>query len=440
MQPDHPKAYIDIIAEPTESRSFSAGSFVALGCLLMYVGALIFGGYKVYTSIVERRNLATREFNNLVDISSPLVSSEAGFSKFISEEAQDTLLDTIKASKTLEGVIISGPGVYTIERERGTVITWLGDAPRFKSGFLLSKEPFHRPLPSEYRNVSISAVYSVIDYDFLITILKYTLLLIFIGLCIAFVTMVVEFAMDNKLKSCPAEAPVDAPEETVMVPGVQTFKPEKKKDVFDQNAFDELEIETDAAHWAAKKTAQGTTKTSEPLLEVEKARTEKTSMYTLRSICREDQTHDRLTAELQKCTVTGEDLVLLFMDLASSDPLLYRRFAVETLKFFAVRDLIFEKGAQGISVILPDHDLDQGLSMAGTFYKRFVDKQTPLFKGGIKLYIGMSSRSGRAVEGERIVVEAQSALEKALTDPESPIVAFRTNAEKYRTFLNSQQG
>jgi hypothetical protein len=52
--------------------------------------------------------------------------------------------------------------------------------------------------------------------------------------------------------------------------------------------------------------------------------------------------------------------------------------------------------------------------------------------------IGLSSRSGRLLEANRLLLEASRALEKALEDPASPIVAFKSDPERYRAFISNK--
>lgn len=51
--------------------------------------------------------------------------------------------------------------------------------------------------------------------------------------------------------------------------------------------------------------------------------------------------------------------------------------------------------------------------------------------------IGISSASGRSIKAERIILEAGQALDYASQDPDSPIVAFRANPEKYKEYMEN---
>lgn len=51
--------------------------------------------------------------------------------------------------------------------------------------------------------------------------------------------------------------------------------------------------------------------------------------------------------------------------------------------------------------------------------------------------VGISSASGRSIKAERLILEASQALDYASQDPDSPIVAFRANPEKYKEYMES---
>ena len=55
-----------------------------------------------------------------------------------------------------------------------------------------------------------------------------------------------------------------------------------------------------------------------------------------------------------------------------------------------------------------------------------------------KPLIGISSRSLRLISAEWLKNEAEQALIHAEEDPNSPIIAFRVNPEKYRKFIGGQ--
>jgi hypothetical protein len=158
-------------------------------------------------------------------------------------------------------------------------------------------------------------------------------------------------------------------------------------------------------------------------------------------------TNERLAAELHRSSSFEQDLVFLAMELKGAEKVndsLYCKFTEEAVNFFTMRDLIFGKGENGIAVIMPNIDLDQGISKSEQFRRRLIPKLQELSASQngtpwIELCVGLSSRSGRLIEADRLILEAQRALEKAMADPVSRIVAFKSDPEKYREFIKANQ-
>jgi hypothetical protein len=152
----------------------------------------------------------------------------------------------------------------------------------------------------------------------------------------------------------------------------------------------------------------------------------------------ESYTRDRLESELHRCASFEQDLTFIMMEFKDGklDDPLYKIFAEEAVNFFTLRDLIFEKGDQGIAVISPNIDLEQAFLKCEEFRERILKKLPDSSKTRSGLYAGLSSRSGRLIEAERLMFETSQALLKALADPLSPIVAFKSDPEKYREFVS----
>ena len=70
--------------------------------------------------------------------------------------------------------------------------------------------------------------------------------------------------------------------------------------------------------------------------------------------------------------------------------------------------------------------------MTEEFIRDRIDKT-----GSRGMRAGIASRNGRLISAERLFNEAENALRK--TDETKNIVAFRSDPEKYREFLKSQE-
>jgi len=328
----------------------------------------------------------------------------------MSEAYQATIRDFLGASDTLLGVIITGSGGESaFEKYPGSGIVWTADSPRLKKGLGFPGEPFFLPLGIEgQRNVTIQATYGRIDYNLVQKILRQTLLVIISSLIVAFITLLVERAILNRVDYNKAgsrgintgEINVDGP--------------------YDDSDYDISRMEEE----------------------------DPKGLFNPRgNIGWDSYTNERLAAELHRSSSFEQDLVFLAMELKGPEKVndsLYCKFTEEAVNFFTMRDLIFGKGENGIAVIIPNIDLDHGISKSEQFRRRLISKLRELnaSQGGtpeIELCIGLSSRSGRLIEADRLILEAHSALKKAMEDPVSHIVAFKSDPEKYREFIKANR-
>jgi GGDEF domain-containing protein len=145
----------------------------------------------------------------------------------------------------------------------------------------------------------------------------------------------------------------------------------------------------------------------------------------------------RLKFELDRAASSDQDLVLALTVLDSYSSLsnpeqIYGRIARMILEDFSFQDLAFEYGEGSYAIIIPDSDLNKGIGSLTKFQKKVSSATRP----PVTLTIGLSSRSGRLIDGVTIVSEATSALERAQGEGINQLMAFRANPEKYRAGLS----
>lgn len=144
----------------------------------------------------------------------------------------------------------------------------------------------------------------------------------------------------------------------------------------------------------------------------------------------------RLDNELNRATACETDLSLFIIKLENVDK--ESEIAKEVYNYlstqFQFKDLIFEYKDDCIVSLKIGSDIDEAFNFAN---KILVDIDT-ILNGNGKCYIGITSRSIRMVSGERLITEAEQALSHAKEDEDSPIIAFRVDADKYREFLEKQ--
>jgi len=371
-------------------------SFLAVICIIIYLFALTQAVIRFYFSINEQRNISDQEFASIAGI-----AFSNGLQGFMDNRFIDAINNALATSSSIEAVIITGPeGEYGFEKQKGRAINWVNGSPRFINRVSFSKESYYKTLPIyDLRNTEIRAVAEIFDFKEISKILTETIYLILIGFTIAFFTMLISLLVGKKS------------DETVTISSPPiTPAPQR----FSAPQVSKQEKET-------------------IILAPPETETGPKGLYSTRSgIGWEEYTNDRLDSELHRCSSAEKDLTLLIIEFTEiTNDSFYRQAAEETATFFSIRDLLFEYGNRGIVVILPGIDLYTGISKSEKFHQRIISK--------FDLCIGLSSRAGRLLNADRLMFEAAEALEKAKYDPKSPIVAFKTNAEKYRDFIRNQE-
>lgn len=133
----------------------------------------------------------------------------------------------------------------------------------------------------------------------------------------------------------------------------------------------------------------------------------------------------RLELELERSASFNQDLSLLVFNGRSN--------AEEHIhSSYTYKDLVFVLDNGEVAVIEINKDLDTSLSMTEEFIRDRIDKT-----GSRVMRAGIASRNGRLISADRLFNEAENALRK--TDETKNIVAFRSDPEKYRKYLKSQE-
>lgn len=109
---------------------------------------------------------------------------------------------------------------------------------------------------------------------------------------------------------------------------------------------------------------------------------------------------------------------------------------ISILKQKSLSSDLFEYRADGYAVILYNTDLQDAVDRFEDIYNKLTDflKDNNAVN---EVSVGISSVCSRTIKAERIILEASQALDYASQDPDSPIVAFRANPEKYQEYIES---
>jgi hypothetical protein len=530
---------------------------VALVCILVYLAAVVSAAYRVYRSVDGQHRQGERELDEL----QALLSQNGD--NFRSEAFRETIRKTIMDYRVLQGIIVTGSGTEDMpfEREQGALIRQEGGRPRFITRFGYSGLKARQVDIPGLRNVNIYSVINTVNYEYMVYVLKQTLVAILGALIVSFFTMIVTSLARAKTDEDASRAgkPADAAaegsslnraEDTAAFSGTaleeeapaEPFEngdldfsgfdaggktesgvpsPDAgadKTDDFNLNDFlDEEELafpgedlpamdlpgagfpggdlsggdsadfpdpgqdelsggelpdqgfsyqvqsETEEEPFSDLETEEGSEFSVAEDAVAEDAVTEDAvaedavaedaviedafasgnanpkGLYSPRSnIGWEAYVQDRLTSEIHRCAASEQDLVVLLMECGEGvncDGTLYKKLAGEAVNFFNLRDLSFENGERGITVIIPNADLEHGIIKAEEFHSRILKTCAGQIHAKNDFLIGISSRSGRLIEAERLLLEAAKALEKAKIEQSTPIVAFKSDPEKYREFI-----
>jgi hypothetical protein len=454
-----------------DRKTTAVSAVIGALCIVLYIGALSYGALAIYNSITSRRALGDREFNGLADL-----AAAAGVLGF-DERFFQTIQDAIDGSETILGAVISGSrGEFAFQRKGETVISWVNNSPRFAARFGVTNPPNSTYLQIQgQRNATIQVVSSYLDYDFCIETLKRTLLAVLFSLALAFFTLLMD-ALLAKNGASPAKAPAETP-----VPGAapggeedsgeEKGPPRQELDLPDSPGEEKpggspAEMGLPSGKWGdfdfdddddfpdfsgdgdpetpafppGKEAALPEAEEPGPVVPAETPAPEPQGLFSPRgNVGWESYTEDRLESELRRCASAEQDLTLLVMSFKEPERLnkeQFRRFCEEAVSYFGHRDLIFEYGDQGLWIIRPNHGLEQDLTTVEEFTSRVFSKMPKAAGSKLDLRSGLSSRSGRLIDAERIMLEAGEALKRAVEDPASRVVAFKSDPEKYRQYIS----
>ncbi len=142
----------------------------------------------------------------------------------------------------------------------------------------------------------------------------------------------------------------------------------------------------------------------------------------------------RLANEIDRATASEFDLSLFIIRMAdiNRDSEEFKNVCNYLAIQFQFKDLLFEYKDDSIVAIKISMDIDEAIILADKLYGDICN-----IINSNKCRIGISSRSIRMVTGERLMLEAEQAIEHS--DESSPVIAFRVDSEKYRQLMEQNQ-
>ncbi len=112
--------------------------------------------------------------------------------------------------------------------------------------------------------------------------------------------------------------------------------------------------------------------------------------------------------------------------------------AIAIKESFPLGDLAFEALDGGITLILPDTDMDQALRVMEALRSKAAS--APAGAKTCTLSIGITSRGGRLVEGSTLVEESHTAARKAAREGGNRVIGFRADPALFREALSVSPG
>jgi hypothetical protein len=352
---------------------------VSILCIAIYVFALAFAAYKIAAAMNEHRIIGEREFNGLQDM-----VRGAGVLGFTGADLENEIRASVLRSLTLDAVIVtaSDSPAFAVEKpgERVILTNYNNTAYSFNTKWKLYRPPYLAAIPVDNQiTLNLNALTRYVDRGQLSDILRNTLLIILLSVTAAFLVLMLDIVVIGWRTTVPG-APKEPPQP-----------------IFNEEAGEPSGIYLGLVQ--------------------------------------------KLYEEL---TVSGEknmDFVLLCADWTTSgfaDTPVARQIAEEAADFFKVKRIsAFKRGETGVFILLSGATFKSGLKATRAFHGRILDNSA--FKTVIAdFYIGLTSRAGRQVDPERLILEAEKAMEKAKEDAAQPIVAFKADPSKYKNYLKNK--
>jgi GGDEF domain-containing protein len=108
------------------------------------------------------------------------------------------------------------------------------------------------------------------------------------------------------------------------------------------------------------------------------------------------------------------------------------------LEQFKSKERIFEYSSDSFAAILQDSNAEKAVAEASQLYLTLNEKVGAL-ESVPEIHIGIATKAFRTtVAASALLAEAKQAIARAVENPDTPIVAFKINPEKYREFVGNE--
>jgi hypothetical protein len=421
---------------------------ISILCIAVYVFATARAVYRIIVTAAEQRTVAEREFAGLQD-----VVRGATVLGFRGTDLENEIRAAVFRSHTLEAVIASIPDGNSVAVEKPGERVIIPDINNsdysFNTKWKFYRQPYVARITTDARiNLELSALTNYLDKGQLGDILREALFFILLSVTAAFIVLLLDVIAFGNWKLAP-ETPSKAhgapiPSKKPQSPSISPQEPFDIPVIPQKAQFPSAVMEAPPDLPVIPQKAQFPSAVTEappdlPVIPQEPqdplAGTDEPAGLYVGLI-------QKLQAELAAADNEKSDLVLLCAEWtetgAAGEPLT-KQIAEEAAAFFKIPQMsAFKRGSSGIFILLPNIAFKRGLKAAREFYGHVFGKAA--FETTIaNLSIGLSSRADRMLDPERLILEAEKAVEKAKESPDQPIVAFKANPLKYKNYINKHK-
>jgi hypothetical protein len=149
-------------------------------------------------------------------------------------------------------------------------------------------------------------------------------------------------------------------------------------------------------------------------------------------LVKRDFLRERLAAEIERAVSFNEDMALILISLEVEDGAAWKVHLVPIIhRLFGNPDMAHEYGPNAAAIIAPGMDIDTAIKSAQLLYRQISDRK-------LKTCMGISTRNGRSLTPAIFTEEASQALAQAESGTQSPIIAFRSDADRYSDYMQKK--
>lgn len=424
--------------------NFKAIKLFSICVFIVFALALCFFGISVYKNIVTGKQIATDTFNS---ISSDAIDYINYYG--ITESFTQKFTEYVQSKNEIAGLLIMQDSSTCFAYPVSSSIIQFDN---FGEPILNGNSPifmvFSSTLPVDnYLGINITTAVYLIQPSKIFSLAKITFLIILVATALVFVVIMIQYKSDNnntdKTENYVQNNAINNQENIDDNNGIYSSSEDNEIQNNEQIENDimmeeenQIELDQQLEELSTKETQD--TPQFKPFASNISDPQGLFSEFT--GFGWESYLETRLDSELARAASSEQDLAFFLIAIEKFDfknPIIPQLTSI-LLEKFKFRDLIFEYGTNGFAAIVQGMNLDRAMSLSQDLYTE-ISALMVNYQMNNKFGIGITTRSLRLITGNRLIDEAQQAINKAFDEEGLPIVAFRVNPEKYRQYLTDNE-